>query len=149
MLSNILCVTSSTQNILCIIESYYKFLFLLFSRIPYMRCRNLFHRRRSGQHYPPRTARCPSPTRLRRAARDATRCLAQLEPRQCAVSSKWSERPHPTWVQCTAGDCCAETTSLCALDTAQQLPLWFHLWHYRSVYYIISIYQNKIRLKNI
>lgn len=104
-----------------------------------MRRRNRFHRRRSGQHYPPRTVRCPSPTRLRRVARDATRYPAQLEPRQCAVSSKWFERPRPTWVQCTAGDFCAETTSLCALDMAQQLPLWFRSWHYRSVYYTMYI----------
>lgn len=102
-----------------------------------MRCRSRFHRRPSDRRYPPRTVRYPSPTHLRRAERDATRCLAQLERRRYAVSSKWSELPRPTWVQCTAGDCCAATTSRCALDTARPQLLWFHSWHYRLVPFII------------
>lgn len=104
-----------------------------------MRCRNRFRRRRSGRRCPPRTVRCPSPTHLRRVARDATRCPARLEPRQYVVSSKWSEQLHPTWVQCTVGDCCAATTSRCALDMARPPPLWFRLWHYRLVPYIILV----------
>jgi len=110
-----------------------------------MRCRNRFHRRLSGRRYPPRTVRCPSPTHLRRSARDATRCPARQEPRQCAVSSKWSERPRPTWVLCTAGDCCVATTSRCALATARPLPLWSRLWRYRSVPYMILSTQTTLK----